>query len=84
MHGDDVCRSIAAGSARILMLTAFDSLDDRVAGLGVGADDYLVKPFHLRELVARIHALGSPAGARRSAAARGRRLSARPAPTRRT
>jgi|GEM_PF-5457306 len=40
------------------MLTAFDSLDERVAGLGLGADDYLVKPFHLRELVARIHALG--------------------------
>jgi DNA-binding response OmpR family regulator len=58
MHGDDVCRSIAAGSARILMLTAFDSLDDRVAWLGLGADDYLVKPFHLRELLARIHALG--------------------------
>ena len=57
MHGDDVCRSIATGPARILMLTAFDSLDDRVAGLGLGADDYLVKPFHLRELVARIHAL---------------------------
>lgn len=57
MHGDDVCRSIAAGSARILMLTAFDSLDDRVAGLGLGADDYLAKPFHLRELVARIYAL---------------------------
>ena len=36
MHGDDVCRSIAAGSAQILMLTAFDSLDDRVAGLGLG------------------------------------------------
>ena len=57
MHGDDVCRSIAAGSARILMLTAFDSLDDRVAGLGLGADDYLVKPFHLRELLARILSL---------------------------
>ena len=62
MHGDDVCRSIAAGSARILMLTAFDSLDDRVAGLGLGADDYLVKPFHLRELVARIHAVGRRSG----------------------
>jgi len=58
MHGDDACRSIAAGSARILMLTAFDSLDDRVAGLGLRADDYLVKPFHIRELVAGIHALG--------------------------
>ncbi len=58
MHGDDVCRSTAAGPARILMLTAFGSLDDRVAGLGLGADDYLVKPFHLRELVARIQALG--------------------------
>ena len=41
----------------ILMLTARDAPSDRVAGLNVGADDYLVKPFDFNELVARIHAL---------------------------
>ncbi|MFE3202581.1 response regulator transcription factor [Embleya sp. NPDC055664] len=60
VHGDDVCRSIAAGSAtaRVLMLTAAGTLDDRVAGLGLGADDYLAKPFAFRELGARVVALG--------------------------
>ncbi len=43
--------------APILMLTALDSIDDRVTGLEAGADDYLVKPFALREVVARIRAL---------------------------
>ncbi len=59
VHGDDVCRSlIADGSpSGVLMLTAAAGLDDRVAGLGLGADDYLAKPFHLVELVARIRAL---------------------------
>ena len=41
----------------ILMLTARDAIDDRVAGLDAGADDYLVKPFALRELLARVRAL---------------------------
>ncbi|NUS53491.1 MAG: response regulator transcription factor [Streptomycetaceae bacterium] len=60
VHGDDVCRSIAAGpaTARVLMLTAAGTLDDRVSGLGLGADDYLAKPFAFRELGARVVALG--------------------------
>ena len=58
LHGDDVCRLLAGGGARVLMLTALASLDDRVDGLNLGADDYLPKPFALRELVARIRALG--------------------------
>lgn len=58
VHGDDVCRYLAGSSARVLMLTAADSVDDRVDGLTLGADDYLVKPFALAELIARIRALG--------------------------
>jgi DNA-binding response OmpR family regulator len=60
VHGDEVCRQIAAGpgSIRVLMLTAARSVGDRVAGLGIGADDYLAKPFAFAELVARIQALG--------------------------
>jgi DNA-binding response OmpR family regulator len=58
VHGDDVCRDLAGGDARILMLTASGTVDDRVDGLTLGADDYLAKPFALTELVARIRALG--------------------------
>jgi DNA-binding response OmpR family regulator len=59
VHGDDVCRAIlkSEGEARVLMLTAAADIDDRVAGLGLGADDYLTKPFAFAELVARIQAL---------------------------
>jgi DNA-binding response OmpR family regulator len=59
MHGDDVCAQlIAAGSrCRILMLTAAATTEDLVDGLGLGADDYLPKPFDFRALVARIGAL---------------------------
>jgi DNA-binding response OmpR family regulator len=59
VHGDDVCRSLAAAGcpSAVLMLTAAATLEDRVTGLGIGADDYLPKPFHLAELVARIRAL---------------------------
>ncbi|NYV72946.1 response regulator transcription factor [Streptomyces sp. UH6] len=58
VHGDTVCRRLAArGTARILMLTAYDTVEDRVEGLLLGADDYLGKPFAFSELVARVHAL---------------------------
>jgi DNA-binding response OmpR family regulator len=70
VHGDEVCRRIAAGGAssggafsgggqmRIIMLTAASTVDDRIDGLELGADDYLPKPFELRELIARVAALG--------------------------
>jgi DNA-binding response OmpR family regulator len=61
-HGDDVCRDLAGGAARILMLTASGDLDERVDGLALGADDYLAKPFALAELVARIRALARRSG----------------------
>jgi len=66
VHGDEVCRRIVAGGSgsRVLMLTASSTVADRVDGLGLGADDYLSKPFDFAELVARIRAL-----ARRSAPA---------------
>jgi DNA-binding response OmpR family regulator len=59
VHGDDVCRTLVADRhrSRILMLTAARTISDRVEGLGLGADDYLPKPFAFAELVARIHAL---------------------------
>lgn len=60
MSGDALCREITEGGelSRVLMLTASDSLDDKVAGLALGADDYLTKPFDFPELVARVRALG--------------------------
>jgi DNA-binding response OmpR family regulator len=59
VHGDDVCRALVADGcdSRILMLTAATTIEDRVDGLGIGADDYLPKPFDFAELVARIRAL---------------------------
>ena len=64
--GDEVCRQIVAGGSgsRVLMLTASGTVRDKVDGLGLGADDYLAKPFDFAELIARIRAL-----ARRSAPA---------------
>ncbi|MDR7281183.1 response regulator transcription factor [Catenuloplanes atrovinosus] len=64
--GDEVCRAITASAAgtRVLMLTAASGIRDRVEGLGLGADDYLTKPFAFAELIARVQAL-----ARRSAPA---------------
>jgi DNA-binding response OmpR family regulator len=96
VHGDDICRTLAAerSASRVLMLTAARTVRDRVEGLGLGADDYLPKPFDFTEVVARIQALarrpGSPppAGlayrdlrmdpARRIAMRAGRRLALTP------
>ncbi|WP_163505468.1 response regulator transcription factor [Fodinicola acaciae] len=59
LHGDDVCERLVAAKrpCRVLMLTAASTIDDRVEGLTLGADDYLPKPFAFKELVARIQAL---------------------------
>jgi len=59
LHGDVVCRLITESDnpAMVLMLTAADTAGDRVAGLTLGADDYLSKPFHFPELVLRVCAL---------------------------
>jgi DNA-binding response OmpR family regulator len=59
-HGDELCRELVQSGARtrVLMLTAAASVPERVAGLGLGADDYLPKPFDYAELVARVQALG--------------------------
>jgi two-component system response regulator MprA len=59
VDGLEVCRRLRAAGDRtpVLMLTARDAVDDRVDGLDAGADDYLVKPFALRELQARVRAL---------------------------
>ena len=58
LDGLEVCRRIQADRATpVLMLTARDSETDMLVGLGVGADDYMTKPFSVRELVARVHAI---------------------------
>jgi DNA-binding response OmpR family regulator len=59
ISGDEVCRAVVESAAhtRILMLTAAAAVHERVAGLGLGADDYLPKPFAFVELSARVHAL---------------------------
>ncbi|HEY8372003.1 MAG TPA: response regulator transcription factor [Pseudonocardiaceae bacterium] len=60
MSGDELCQHIVASEAltRVIMLTASGTVEDRVAGLSLGADDYLAKPFAFPELVARVRALG--------------------------
>jgi len=65
VHGDQICRSLVAEGrdGRILMLTAAGSIEDRVDGLSLGADDYLPKPFAFAELVARVRALARRSGA---------------------
>lgn len=59
MSGLDVCREMRARGIKspVLMLTARDTLNDKVSGLNAGADDYLTKPFEFEELLARVHAL---------------------------
>jgi DNA-binding response OmpR family regulator len=73
IHGDTLCQMITERDDRVmvLMLTAAGAPGDRVSGLGLGADDYLAKPFHFPELVLRIRAL-----ARRQPSARARALRA--------
>jgi two-component system copper resistance phosphate regulon response regulator CusR len=63
-NGLAVCRELRAAGFRspILMLTARETIDDRVAGLDAGADDYLVKPFDFKELLARLRALSRRSG----------------------
>ncbi|GAA2340914.1 response regulator transcription factor [Saccharopolyspora halophila] len=60
MSGDELCRELMTSGelTRVIMLTASDAVEDRVEGLSLGADDYLVKPFAFPELIARVRALG--------------------------
>ena len=77
-----MCRALSAEQPRtkLLMLTAARSTDDLVAGLALGADDYLAKPFRFAELVARLRALGRRTGEARPPVLRGGRRRARPRP----
>lgn len=69
MSGYDICRRLrdARDATPVLMLTARDEIEDRIAGLDVGADDYLVKPFDAGELRARLRAIIRRAGQQHSA-----------------
>jgi DNA-binding response OmpR family regulator len=64
VHGDDVCKQLTAGGSpsRVLMLTAAGAVEERVEGLGIGADDYMPKPCDFAELVARVRALARRPG----------------------
>lgn len=68
VHGDDICARIVADypHVRVIMLTAAGTLDDRLSGFGVGADDYLPKPFEVPELIARVQALSRRASPARN------------------
>jgi two-component system, OmpR family, response regulator len=67
LSGFETCRRLRNGGVwtPVLMLTARDAVDDRVAGLDAGADDYLTKPFSLAELLARLRALARRGGVER-------------------
>ena len=96
VHGDEICRRLARSrsTTRVLMLTASGTIEDRVDGLSLGADDYVPKPFAFAELVARVRALARRANpplppvlacgditldpARRTALRAGRRLELSP------
>lgn len=80
ISGIEVCRQLRRerADAMILMLTARDTTEDKVAGLDAGADDYLIKPFDLAELGARLRALGRRQFARRDAVLRSGALSLDP------
>ena len=72
VHGDDVCRALNSEQpdTKVLMLTAAGTPEDVVGGLSLGADDYLAKPFHFPELVARLRALARRNGNARPAVLR--------------
>jgi len=78
LDGMEICRRVrAAGAVPVIMLTAKDSDVDKILGLELGADDYVTKPFNMRELVARVRAVLRRAGGEGDAAApAGRRLEA--------
>lgn len=68
MAGLELCRRLreAGDQTPVLMLTARDEVDDRILGLDAGADDYVVKPFHVRELLARLRSVIRRTGSQRS------------------
>src|ERR671913_2316480 len=84
LDGFEVCRRLRADEVwtPVLMLTARDAVEDRVAGLDGGADDYLVKPFSFDELLARVRALARRGAAERPAVLEAGNLCLDPAPRR--
>ena len=81
LHGDEVCSTLRSErpELKILMLTASGEIDDVVAGLAAGADDYLAKPFAFAELVARLRSLGRRSGPARPAVLRAGEIELDPA-----